>query len=97
MGVVKKLKTIAIYGGKIVNAGLEGMLSGWEASLDGKGLIPFLRQSARNALKPSPLGACIGILRGCRRLAADVACGARMNLTRVRDEQWLRSHPIDYA
>ena len=50
------------YGRKLLNSGLEGARSGEEEFLDGKPLAPFLNDSARQALRPAAIGACIGLL-----------------------------------
>ena len=47
------------------------------------------------------LGGAIGLTTGLawksRHLSASVAGGAMKNIGKVRDEQWLSKHPIDYA
>ncbi len=47
------------------------------------------------------LGCAVGLATGMawnsRHLSASVAGGAMKNIGKVRDEQWLRKHPIDYA
>jgi len=53
------------YGREVLTAGLEGIHAGGEAFLNGKPLTPFLSESARKALKPAALGACLGISGGC--------------------------------
>lgn len=65
MGVRTWSKSEIEYGRKVLNSGLEGARSGREAFLDGRPLTPFLNESARIALKPAALGACIGVLSGC--------------------------------
>lgn len=50
------------YGRKLVNSGLEGARSGREEFLHGTPLAPFLNLSARYALGPAVIGACIGVL-----------------------------------
>jgi hypothetical protein len=55
-------KSEAEYGRKVLDSGLEGALSGEEEFLHGRPLTPFLNESARKALAPAALGACIGIL-----------------------------------
>jgi hypothetical protein len=52
------------YGRKLVNSGLEGAREGEEEFLHGDRLTPFLNQSARNAMNPAAIGACIGALGG---------------------------------
>lgn len=55
-------KANANYGEKLVNSGIEGARSGGEAFLNGEPLTPFLSESARSALRPAALGACLGVL-----------------------------------
>jgi len=47
------------------------------------------------------MGCAIGLASGMawksRHLGASVAEGAMKNIGRVRDEQWLTRHPINYA
>ena len=47
------------------------------------------------------LGCAIGLTTGLawkrRHLSASVAGGAMKNIGRVRDQQWLSKHPINYA
>jgi hypothetical protein len=47
------------------------------------------------------LGCAIGLTTGMawksRHLSASVASNAMKNIGKVRDEQWLSKHPIDYA
>jgi hypothetical protein len=52
----------ADYGRKMLNSGLDGARSGREVFLNGKPLTPFLSESARSALTPAVIGACIGAL-----------------------------------
>jgi hypothetical protein len=59
-------KSSADYGRKLLDSGIEGALCGEEAFLNGKSLTPFLSESARSALKPAALGACIGLLGSFR-------------------------------
>ena len=53
-------KDNAGYSRKLLDAGLEGARSGGEAFLNGRPLAPFLNESARNAVKPILIGACLG-------------------------------------
>jgi hypothetical protein len=62
MDVRKWSKSNADYGRKLLDSGIEGARSGREAFLHGESLNPFLSESARNALKPAVLGACLGVL-----------------------------------
>ena len=57
-------KASSEYGRKLVNSGLEGARSGQEEFLHGKSLKPFLSESARHALAPAVVGACLGVLSG---------------------------------
>jgi hypothetical protein len=50
------------YGRKILASGLEGARLGEEAFLEGRPLRPFLSDSARRALTPAAVGACLGAL-----------------------------------
>jgi hypothetical protein len=50
------------YGRKVMGSGLDGFRSGGEAFLDGKPLTPFLGATARKAVTPAALGACLGAL-----------------------------------
>lgn len=43
------------------------------------------------------IGLGAGVVWESRHLTVNVAGGALRNIGRVRDEQWLSSHPIDYA
>ena len=58
------------YGRRLVNSGLEGAQQGEEAFLRGEPLAPFLGQSARKALTPAAIGACLGVA-GSRPWNAD--------------------------
>jgi hypothetical protein len=62
MSLLKRVKTSIDYCGKLLHAGVDGGISGWEASVPGKGLIPFHSESARTAIGPIAIGACIGAL-----------------------------------
>jgi len=50
------------YGRKVMGSGLDGFRSGGEAFLHGEALAPFLGESARKAITPAALGACLGAL-----------------------------------
>lgn len=62
MGLRKWSKTEAEYGRRVLDSGLEGARSGREAFLNGRPLTPFLGESVRKALKPTALGAFLGVL-----------------------------------
>jgi hypothetical protein len=56
---------------------------------------------ARRAVACGLLGCAVGFAGAVawqsRRLAGSIASGAMKNIERVRDEHWLKTHPIDYA
>src|SRR3954464_9313093 len=67
MHVAEWSKSEVEYGRRVLNSGLEGVRSGQEAFLHGRPVTPVFRGSLCNAWKPAALGACIGILTGCRK------------------------------
>lgn len=85
MNLRERSKSDIDYGRKLVDSGLAGARSGREAFLHGRLLTPFLNESARNALIPAAIGACIGLLgsysgnrhkSACRVFAAALFGGA---------------------
>ena len=64
MDLRKWSKSEVEYGRKVLDSGLKGIRSGEEAFLNGRPLTPFLNESARKALTPTALGACLGVLVG---------------------------------
>jgi hypothetical protein len=50
------------YGRELLDSGLEGARSGEQAFLAGARLSPYLKRSARVAVAPAALGACLGFL-----------------------------------
>jgi hypothetical protein len=62
MDLRKWSKSEVEYGRKVLDSGLKGIRSGEEAFLNGRPLTPFLNESARKALTPAALGACLGVL-----------------------------------
>lgn len=62
-------KSNAGYGRRLLNSGLEGARSGREAFLHEKPLALFFSESIRNALAPTAIGVCLGVLgsRSCKR------------------------------
>jgi hypothetical protein len=62
MDLHKWSKSEIEYGRKVLDSGLEGIRSGEVAFLNGRHLTPFLKDSARKALTPAALGACLGVL-----------------------------------
>ena len=68
------------YGRKLVNAGLRGVRNGRD-TFDPQLASALVKSSAEESLKLAALGACLGMLpallvRGRRRTATAVACGA---------------------
>ena len=59
------------------------------------------RKSVRKLLACSVVGGAIGFGLGMawqnRRFTESIANGALRNINKVRDEYWLKGHPIDYA
>ena len=62
MDLRKWSKSEVKYGRKVLDSGMEGIRSGEEAFLNGRPLTPFLKESARKAIAPAALGACLGVL-----------------------------------
>jgi len=54
------------YSRRVLNSGLEGARSGRAAFLNGRSLTPFLSESICYSWKPALIGACIGVVGGCR-------------------------------
>jgi len=65
------------------------------------GLPIWRRKSKTVTLAYGLLGGAIGLTTGMawksRHLSASVAGSAMKNIGKVRDQQWLTKHPIDYA
>ncbi len=65
------------------------------------GYVIYRRNSTARSLACGLLGGLLGFSGGMawenRRLGASVVGGAMKNIGKVRDEQWLRRHPINYA
>lgn len=64
MSLLKRVKAGVDYGEKLLNAGVDGGRSGWVTSLNGKGAVRFLGESARIAITPVAIGAWMGALSG---------------------------------
>lgn len=64
MNVQEWSKSTADYSRRLLHSGREGAAHGRESFLHGTGLVSFFRKSARTALKPAALGACLGVLSG---------------------------------
>lgn len=58
----ERSKHDADYGRKLMKSALDGARSGREEFLHGEPLAHFLNNSARTALRPAALGACLGVL-----------------------------------
>lgn len=53
------------YGRKLVDSALDGARVGEDRYLKEESLAPYLGESARRALTPAIVGACLGLLGGC--------------------------------
>ncbi|MBZ5685272.1 MAG: hypothetical protein LAP86_09560 [Acidobacteriia bacterium] len=64
MNVVEWSKSNVDYGRKLVDSALEGARTGEGEFLKEESLASFLSESARQALAPAAIGACLGALGG---------------------------------
>jgi hypothetical protein len=64
MNVVEWSESNVDYGRKLVNSALEGARTGENEFLKEESLASFLSESARQALVPAAIGACLGALGG---------------------------------
>jgi|SRR5579871_225740 hypothetical protein len=64
MNVMEWSKSNVDYGRKLVDSALEGARAGEGEFLKEKSLASFLGESARQALAPAAIGACLGALGG---------------------------------
>ena len=64
MNVMEWSKSNVDYGRKLVDSALEGARAGEGEFLKEKTLASFLGESARQALAPAAIGACLGALGG---------------------------------
>ena len=64
MNVVEWSKSNVDYGRKLVDSALEGARTGESEFLKEESLTSFLGESARQALAPAAIGACLGALGG---------------------------------
>jgi len=64
MNFVKWSKSGVDYGRKLVDSALEGAREGEDNFLKEESLVPYLGESARHALAPAVLGACLGVVSG---------------------------------
>jgi len=72
MTLCESLKSKVDYARKLVNSGLDGASVGRDEYLHGPA-GPFLKEAARDALKPAAVGVCVGVagsFRGRRNSAA---------------------------
>jgi hypothetical protein len=58
-------KSSADYSRKLVDSAVEGARVGEDRYLKDEALAPYLGESARRALAPAIVGACLGVLGGC--------------------------------
>lgn len=65
MNFMEWSKSSADYSRKLVDSAVEGARVGEGKFLKESPLVPFLNESARRALAPAVVGACLGVLRGC--------------------------------
>jgi hypothetical protein len=66
MNLVEWSKSNLDYGRKLVDSAVEGARAGEEEFLEvqEEALVPYLEESARQALAPAAVGACLGLLGG---------------------------------
>jgi hypothetical protein len=64
MNVREWSKSSVDYGRKLVDSAVEGARTGEDEFLKEAPLAPYLAQSARQALVPAAVGACLGVLGG---------------------------------
>ncbi|MFZ0733870.1 MAG: hypothetical protein WAM79_16225 [Candidatus Sulfotelmatobacter sp.] len=64
MNVVEWSRSSVDYGRKLVDSALEGARTGESEFLKEESLASFLSESARHALAPAIVGACLGALGG---------------------------------
>jgi hypothetical protein len=64
MNVREWSKSSVDYGRKLVDSAVEGARAGEDEFLKEEPLIPYLGKSARQALAPAAIGACLGVLGG---------------------------------
>ncbi len=65
MSVLEWSKASVDYGRKLMDSALEGARTGESEFLKEEPLVPYLEESARHALRPALVGACVGIVGGC--------------------------------
>ena len=67
MNFVEWSKSSLDYGRKLVDSAVDGARAGEDEFLDTQeeALVPYLEQSAKHALAPAAVGACLGLLGGC--------------------------------
>ena len=57
-------KSSVDYGRKLVDSAVEGARTGEDEFLREEALVPYLENSARQALAPAAIGVCLGVLGG---------------------------------
>jgi len=67
MNLAEWSKSSIDYGLKLVNSAIEGARTGEGEFVKKEALAPFLGDSAKSALRPAGIGACLGLLYGCLR------------------------------
>jgi len=80
MNILEWSKSSVDYGRKLVDSAVEGARTREHEFLDEKPLAPYLGKSARQALAPAVIGACLGALggylgNGRRSKTTALACG----------------------
>jgi len=80
MNFLEWSKSSVDYGRRLVDSALEGARTGEDEFLQQEPLAPFLSESARLALGPAVIGACLGTLGGLlgnerRSPSRALACG----------------------
>jgi hypothetical protein len=98
----------AVAHAPVTSALIDSVRDSWMPAVIGA-YVGALGASIGNRRKPhygavvgaSLLGAAIGLSSGMawgtRRLAGDMARGAKRNIDATRDSRWLEKNPIDYA
>lgn len=65
MNFVEWSQSSVDYGRKLVDSAVEGARAGEDDFFKEEPLAPFIGESARQALGPALLGACLGLVGGC--------------------------------
>jgi len=64
MSFVEWSKSSVDYGRKLVDSALEGAREGEDQFLEQESLAPYISESARHAIAPAVIGACVGAVGG---------------------------------